>query len=182
MKVLGRRGPAVAVVLGVIGVLSWVGSSPASAHAGLLDSDPPAATVLDQAPASVSLTFTDQIREPAYVVVSDSTGQRVDDGPTRILRNVVRVGVEVTAPGTYTVAFRVVSADGHPIAESYSFAYRQVSPGTVLKQATSPAPAEVGGRNATTTRQDRPTGVLIGGVMVVGLAAMFAWSRRARNR
>lgn len=182
MRVLGRRGPAGAVVLCLIGVLSWVGSSPASAHAGLLQSDPQAATVLDRAPTSVSLTFSDQIQEPAYVVVSENTGRRVDVGPTRVRRNVVRVALDLAAPGTYTVSFRVVSADGHPVAESYSFAYRQVSPGTVLAPVT-PAGSVAAGRGADPDAgQGQPLELLIGGAGAAGLAALLGWSRVRKRR
>ncbi len=67
-------------------------------------------------PASISLTFNENIGKPAYVAV------RAPDGTKVAVSNVSAVNAEVTAAlapsdqkGRYTATYRVVSADGHPV-------------------------------------------------------------------
>ncbi|WP_168212115.1 copper resistance CopC family protein [Actinomadura rubteroloni] len=96
-------------------------AAPASAHTRLVSSTPADGASV-AAPAQVTLTFSDEIRV-AQVVVKDAGGAQVQDGAA------ARAGTTVTQklkaavpPGAYTVAYRVVGADGHPVtAESPSF-------------------------------------------------------------
>ena len=57
--------------------------------------------------------------------VFDAHGRRVDDGETRYVEgsnDAVDVPLEPElSRGTYTVAWRIVSADGHPIGEAFVF-------------------------------------------------------------
>ena len=55
MRRLGR--PSLA--LGIAGVIALGLAGPAAAHANLLRSDPAASALLDQAPAAVTMTFSE---------------------------------------------------------------------------------------------------------------------------
>ncbi len=57
------------------------GAGPASAHAALTGSDPGQGTVVDKAPAQVSLTFSESVSmDDDSLRVLDPKGERVDDG------------------------------------------------------------------------------------------------------
>ena len=43
-------------------------------------------------------------------------------------RSLLTTAVQIPAPGTYTVNWRVVSADGHPISGNFMFSVGQVDP------------------------------------------------------
>lgn len=116
-----------------LSVLSTLFMPAASAHAGLVSIDPADGSTVTDAPTRVVLTFDEQVTTPAVVVVTGPDGRKVSSDRTRVVGTIVAVDTDLSAPGRYTVAFRVVSADGHPVAKQTSFAF--VPPG-----ATPPPP------------------------------------------
>ena len=118
-----------AAAAGSIAVLAIAPS--ALAHARLDASTPSNDEVLGRAPEQVVLTFSDPV-ETAFgsVRVYDGADRRVDDArTTRPNRNAVAVRLASNLnPGTYTVAWRVVPADSHPV--SGTFAFHIGKPGT----------------------------------------------------
>ncbi|QGV79685.1 copper resistance CopC/CopD family protein [Streptomyces ficellus] len=113
--------------LATAALLGTVLSGTASAHAALTGSDPKDGAVLDSAPTGVTLTFSEQVAmgEDAIRVLEPS-GKRADTGELRDLcaGAVVKYGVDLHAglpKGTYTVAWRAVSADSHPISGAFTF-------------------------------------------------------------
>ena len=97
--------------------------TPAWAHAQLVGSDPAKDATLSKAPASVTLTFSERLNpEFATIVVSDAARQRIPASLTTV--DAERSTAVLTQPlgnGTYTVAYRVVSVDGHTVQDSYQF-------------------------------------------------------------
>ena len=127
MPITRLRGPfahraCAAVVVAVLGAL--VAASAASAHAMLDFSTPSNDDVLDRAPAQVVLRFNEPV-ETAFgsVRVYDGAARRVDEGgTTRPQSKEVAVRVRSGLPhGTYTVAWRVVSSDSHPVSGAFVF-------------------------------------------------------------
>ncbi|MEU4681764.1 copper resistance protein CopC [Streptomyces xinghaiensis] len=114
-----------AAVLGVLAVL--LGAVPASAHAALTGSVPRQGAVADRAPEEVVLTFSARVTLSADSIrVLAPDGGRADTGEPRDLGTggTVRHGVALRPglpDGTYTVAWRAVSADGHPVSGAYTF-------------------------------------------------------------
>lgn len=111
----------VLLLLGLAGgALLFAG--PASAHATLTGSDPRDDARLARAPASVTISFDEDVGlgSLAYLHVTDQAGRRVDTGaathpdgnPRKVVVN-LRPGLR---EATYTESFRVVSADSHPVA------------------------------------------------------------------
>ncbi|MGW2953617.1 copper resistance CopC/CopD family protein [Streptomyces eurythermus] len=100
------------------------GASPADAHAVLTGSTPVRGAVVADAPSRVVLTFTEEIALTSDAVrVLDPAGRRVDDArPVEAGGGSYAVGLRGRLPrGTYTVAYRVVSADSHPVAGAFTF-------------------------------------------------------------
>ena len=112
----------VAVTVAVVAALA--AASSAWAHAALVSSTPANDEVLARAPARVVLRFSEPV-ETAFgsVRVYDGAARRVDDGgTTRPQPREVAVGLRSGLPrGTYTVAWRVVSADSHPVSGAFVF-------------------------------------------------------------
>lgn len=117
----GRSRPAAVLVLAglVVGLLVW--ALPASAHTGLVSSDPADGAVLAEAPASITLTFT----EPVTLAEGGTRLHDADGGELAVEGRSVDEVVSVVPPdlpdGTFVLTFRVVSADGHPVTGSLSF-------------------------------------------------------------
>jgi copper transport protein len=111
----------------------------AAAHATLVSAEPANDAVLAEPPAQVTLRFNEPV-ESAFgsVRVFDAAARRVDDGDVgRPDRETVSVGVDgELADGTYTVTWRVVSADSHPVAGAFVFHVGEpgANPGGIAEQ------------------------------------------------
>ncbi len=98
-------------------------AGPAAAHAVLLRTDPSPQTTVKAPPTEVKLEFSEAV-EVAFgaVRVFDVDGKRVDKGKIETANGRRDVVVPATLPGgTYTVTWRVVSADGHPVHGGFQF-------------------------------------------------------------
>ena len=117
-----RRLARLLAVLGTAGALSVLLAGPAAAHNSLVSVDPADGSTVAATPAAVVLTFD----EPAValgtqVVVTGPQG-RANAGAARLVDDTVRQEIGRDAPaGRYTVAWRVTSADGHPVTGELSF-------------------------------------------------------------
>ncbi|CAM5632814.1 copper resistance CopC/CopD family protein [Streptomyces purpurascens] len=119
----------------------FAGAGPASAHAAVTGSDPGQGAVVQEAPARISLTFSEQVAlSDDSLRVLDPDGKRVDTAePSNVSGTTYAVGLKPGLPdGTYTVAYQVVSADSHPVAGAYTFSIGAPSKtsASVSQQAT----------------------------------------------
>ena len=101
------------------------GASPASAHAQLTKANPKANSTVYAIPAKINLQFTDDIVEldgGNLITVTAPSGKRIDTGATAVLGNQLSVALKKsTVIGKYTVRYRVISEDGHPITGTFKF-------------------------------------------------------------
>ncbi|CAN5798616.1 copper resistance protein CopC [soil metagenome] len=122
-----RSWPGVVVravaLVSLVGVLALVPAAPASAHAELTVTDPADGAVVDAAPEQITLQYSEDVAvQPDGVRVLDQAGERVDAGTARASGSVVTVPIDGTIPdGGYVVAWRAVSADGHPVRGAFGF-------------------------------------------------------------
>ncbi|MFX0538561.1 copper resistance CopC family protein [Ornithinimicrobium sp. Y1847] len=112
-----------ALLLGLITTVFLLPGQVASAHDVLLDSDPAEGASLDEAPTTLTLTFSGQITDlGAQISLTGGSGAgSLVAGPprvegTRLVQDLAEMG-----PGDYEVLWRVTSEDGHPISGSFSF-------------------------------------------------------------
>ncbi|WP_221348833.1 copper resistance CopC/CopD family protein [Streptomyces beigongshangae] len=130
------------LLLAVTGAL-LAGAAPVSAHAALTRSDPQQGAVVAEAPAQVSLTFSEQVAmSDDSVRVLDPKGERVDTGKTSAAgTNTYSVKLHSGLPdGTFTVTYQVVSADSHPVSGAFVF-----SIGAPSKTSVAVSGQEAGG-------------------------------------
>jgi copper transport protein len=140
-RVTYRRGhrARLAAVLCTALLIVVVVAGPALAHATLAASSPADGTVLASAPADVTLTFDEAVRPVAAdVQVIDPAGRNVG---AAVAGNGAKVTVRLrpaTLQGTYTVSWRVISADSHPVAGAITFSVGHPSrPAAVAAARTS---------------------------------------------
>jgi len=161
-RVLAAAGISlIGAVLGVL--LGVVLVSPASAHTDLVSATPSSGSTVDGVPAGVQLAFATSVQARlSQVVVSDADGRDHVVGPVASFDTRVEARVEGLTPGRYTVAYRVVAADGHPVVGRYAFV---VAAGAVAAPATPGAAS--GGTAPTTSAGGRPWLVpMLGGTAV----------------
>ncbi|MEU0991067.1 copper resistance protein CopC [Streptomyces sp. NPDC005953] len=147
---LHRRVLAATVLLGTILGLLLFGAAPASAHAALTGSNPQDGAVVATAPSEVKLTFSEQIAMGKDSIrVLEPSGKRADRATVRDLSTggTIAYGVELLPDlpqGTYTVAWRAVSADSHPISGAFTFSIGAPSSTEVALSAQEPGTGVVG--------------------------------------
>lgn len=141
----------------------------ASAHATRLSADPADNAALTTGPDRVSATFNERLQTTfAAMTVVGPDGNLWSTGEPTVQGAVVAIGLRPLGPaGTYTVNYRVTSADGHVVSGSWSF--RLTVPGT-----GTPGPAATG-----TTGNGIPVWpFVVGAVALVAIGALWAVRRR----
>jgi copper transport protein len=140
---------ALAAVIAMAGALFAVllaTAAPASAHAALLRTDPASGSVVQTAPRQIVLTFSEGVLLSADSLrVLSPTGKNVavgtpghaagkDSGSTAEIGLAPGLG-----NGTYTVAWKAVSQDSHPVSGAFTFSVGAPSRTTVDVSAQAAA-------------------------------------------
>ncbi|MFG2476511.1 copper resistance CopC/CopD family protein [Streptomyces fagopyri] len=167
-----RRVARGLALLGTVLVLVLFGGvGGASAHAALTGADPQDGSVLKTAPRQVTLTFTESIGllDDSFRVL-DPGNRRVHtgepghaDGRSDTARVTLPKGL---GTGTFTVAWRVVSADSHPVSGAFTFSIGKPS------ATVAPIPVDPAGDRVSATLYDVARYVAYGGLaLLIGAAA-----------
>ncbi|MGW1449017.1 copper resistance CopC family protein [Micromonospora sp. NPDC002411] len=176
-----RLGAAALAVL----VALLVPAGPAWAHNSLRAATPVQQSTVTSAPTEIELEFMSRL-DPTFttIVLTDAAKRKVVTGEPVVAGAKSTVQLTDTLPnGTYTVAYRVVSADGHPVQGSYPFTVADPtsSAAPVVEAAVSTTPSAVA---AVQTDEGRGAGVLVAGValvVLVAVAAVLLWRRASRR-
>ncbi|MFC0675863.1 copper resistance CopC family protein [Brachybacterium hainanense] len=194
-RLLAALGLAVLVLAALLGV-----ASPALAHDHLVSSDPADGAQLETSPEQITLTYSAELMDVSPLVrILDGTGETVlEQAPTI-------EGITATVPleepliaGDYTVQWRVVSSDGHPIEDSFTFSVAEGAgaPATggpdaedpASAEATTAAPEQTSAPAATpepastdTSNALLPVFVGIGAIVVIGVVIALRAGRRDPN-
>lgn len=131
----------VGLLLAALMSIATMNAQPACAHAARVSTDPADNAVLATGPDRVAATFNERLQTAfaAMTVVGPdanvwSTGEPTVQGAT------VAIGLRPLGPaGTYTVNYRVTSADGHVVSGSWSFRLTVPDTGTPGPPAAGPA-------------------------------------------
>lgn len=129
------------IALLLLAVLAAVVLAPSTAfaHADLASSNPQDGATIRIMPETITLTLSENVREPAFVVVTGPDGTRVNSDDVAVSGDTVTATVDQPAPaGTYSVAYRIISADAHSVTGTLDF---QVLAGpSPTPTATTPVP------------------------------------------
>jgi copper transport protein len=97
------------------------GSNSAFAHASLVATEPRDGSMIAQAPKTVRLRFNEPVT-PAVIRVIDSDGTTRNDVVVHAADETIEITLPTGLPaGTQVISYRVISADGHPVAGSMMF-------------------------------------------------------------
>jgi copper transport protein len=139
-----RRGLVCAVLAAVLGLLF---ASPAAAHAELVATNPANGAQLDKAPDEITMTFTESVDvlDDGFRLV-DSVGATVPTPEPVADGHTVSWPMPADLPdGPYTVTWKLVSSDGHPVAGAFSFGVGTaaasvlgITPGVTSEESASP--------------------------------------------
>jgi copper resistance protein C len=133
-----RLAAMAAVAAAMTGVL--VTTVPAEAHTTLTSSSPAKGATVTS-PAQIRLTFADPVRFTG-VVVTDAHGGHHESGKAQAVDNHVTEAVAgPLAAGAYTVGWRVVAPDGHPVTGEFGFTVKGGGDAASSAPGSSAAPA-----------------------------------------
>lgn len=107
-----------------LGVLALAVTGAASAHAYLVKTNPASGAVLQASPRQVTLVFDENVATNSGALgVYDANGNHVDSGAVlRPAGDTVAIAIPTRLKdGTYTVAWRVTSADTHVVHGAFTF-------------------------------------------------------------
>ena len=178
-------GAALAVLAFVVAAV------PAVAHTSLVGMTPGNGATVTTAPVQVVLMFDEAVEQLGDgVVVTAPSGANVGSGaPVVDGALVTQQLVALTEPGRYTVAYRVVSDDGHPVTGSLGFTLAATGVSTTggpSTAASSPAPQPQASASLAADRDAdaSPIGpMIVGALILLALAAgasLVVWRRNRR--
>lgn len=152
-------------------------ATPAQAHTGLVSSTPTDGELLAELPAEVTLTFTEDLGDPAYVVVTGPDGADHGDGAPVVEGAGVTQAVLETAPaGAYTLAYRVISADGHPVSGEIGFTVENGGTASSTSKTSDAVPADADAEEGFWAR--RGMHVAVAAALVAAVVGGVALARR----
>ncbi|MCG5457600.1 copper resistance protein CopC [Micromonospora sp. PSH03] len=172
-----------AVLAALVAVL--IPASPAWAHNSLKTATPARDATVPSAPTEVTLEFMQRL-DPAFttIVLTDAAKRKLPTGEPVVTGAKSTVQVTDTLPnGTYTVAYRVVSVDGHPVQGSYPFTVADPTSSAAPVadvSASAPAPSAAAGKSGG----GPSAGLLVAAAalaLLVLLTAGLLWRRAARR-
>ncbi|GAA0988810.1 hypothetical protein GCM10009555_071280 [Acrocarpospora macrocephala] len=155
---------------------------PAQAHDALKSSNP-AKNAKVEAIDQVVLEFTNAVRFPK-VIVTDAAGKSFQQGEADLKGKTVTQRVTTPLPpGKYTIAYRVVSSDGHPRTGEVPFTVTPsptptTSPSPPPSESASPSPAAATSAPPLATPSAEPVAATSGGAssmtvwILVGVGAL----------
>ncbi|MFB9237798.1 copper resistance protein CopC [Plantactinospora siamensis] len=118
----GRLLAVLALALVGTALFAGPGAGPAAAHAALQATDPRDGATVTRPVREITLTFNEPVRGRYTTVVVTGTGDaQFADGPVRVVDAAVHQAVRPLPSGAYRVAWRAVSADGHPVEGQLGF-------------------------------------------------------------
>lgn len=174
-KLLLSASAAVRLVTAVLVAAAFVlfPAAGAQAHDELLSHTPEDGTTVETMPEELTLTFSNvPVALGSVVQIQDSSGTDWADGEVEITDTEVSQSIKADAPaGEYSVVWRVVSSDAHPIEGSFTFTVESGAEATEGASAGASAGTEAGAGTPEPIETqenpaDEPAGVTVAGQTV----------------
>jgi methionine-rich copper-binding protein CopC len=123
------RAAVIGVFMVLFGIVFAAVAPSAAAHNALISSNPAADSVIPTSPTSVELVFNQEVKDfQPKIAITINGHDPIEivptvDGPTVTadLTTVELPGSDSTEPVSWRVGYRIVSADGHPVAGLLDF-------------------------------------------------------------
>lgn len=191
------RMSLVAVVVALTGLVGLASAAPAQAHSALVSSDPTDGQTITTPLDRVGLTFSEApltgLDAGLRIEVRDAAGTDRASGDVTVDGTTMSRTVDLQ-DGAYTVLWRYVSPDGHPVTGELGFTVAlpartaaPTDPATPTSGPTETSATVEATRSATPAASDAGSGaggaalwLGAGAVLVAGLVAVLAVARRRR--
>jgi methionine-rich copper-binding protein CopC len=200
MSLFRHRAARVAFALLALLAFGVVAVAPAFAHSDLKSTTPVDGATLDTSPPEVTLVFTDKVLSDFTQVMLTGPDGAVELAAPTSAKDTVTQPLPTLTNGPYTLAYRIVSADSHPIAGQIAFTIAGTAasatppasetPSVAASEGTAPAaepsatpsPGVTAGRDAGGSAAPRWVGTAALVVLALGLIVALTWLNRSRTR
>ena len=153
-------------------------ATPAFAHDELIDSTPAAGETLTSLPEAFSITMNEDLLDlddegsGFGLLIQDSDGLYYGDGCVAVAGPTMSAEAVLGEPGEYTFIWQVVSSDGHPTSDEFTFEW--APEGDFAAATGSEQPGDCNGKYVRDAPSDEvnPLPWVIGGVVVVFAAIL----------
>ena len=188
MRLIIPRRRVAALLTGLLTLGLGVLASPAQAHDTISSTSPEAGSSVEAGMIPIVLTFEEDVMQApdnAGLEVSvvgpaqaEST-ERTDGCIDSVEKNVITETADIDLPGTYTVNWRSVGSDGHPIDGSFTFDVTNTSgyqAGAIVKcdvKALGAPTPTAGSDQEKYLLGISPTEGLIGGIFIIAIISVF---------
>lgn len=186
-----RRVLAGAVVVAAAITAALGGATAASAHDSLVSSNPAAGDSVASL-SEVSLDFSANLLGydgGNIVIVLGPDGRHYESDCVALAGPTLTLPVALGAPGDYTVEWRAVSSDGHPVSGVIPFTYTgaSTSPGTDASVCASAAGATAAPETSSAASESAgmsglTIGLLAGGAVIVLVGVLVVIIVRSRPK
>jgi len=163
-------------------------ASPALAHNTLVEALPAKDASLSAPPAEIKLRFLSALKADTKLTVTGPDSASAI-GAVKIDGKFLSAPFTATGGGLYTVTYELVSDDGHPVKNSYTFTLAAPPPPTAepvraTEAPTSSAPTTQAAAAPENKSDDTPWLPWIGGAAVAGLlvGGVISFLRNRRQR
>ncbi|RJQ73225.1 copper resistance protein CopC [Pseudonocardiaceae bacterium YIM PH 21723] len=129
----------------VTGIVLVAGAGPAAAHNALTASNPAKGAEIATGPEKVVLTFDQEVQAGfnTVQVIGPDGSSHWEGSPVTIENTSVVTPLNPLGPaGKYTIKYRILSADGHPVGDSFSFTLTQAGTGQPVTPAAQDGEAK----------------------------------------
>jgi len=126
-----RLRPAIMAATAVLAAVALTTlASPAAAHDGVIESTPADGSTVSTELTEVSMRFSDELLdlggEGVFIIQVTGADERFYNvGCVSVNADVASTEVALGESGEYVVTWQVISSDGHPTSDSFSFAYEK---------------------------------------------------------
>ncbi|SDI81935.1 hypothetical protein SAMN04488693_12511 [Arthrobacter subterraneus] len=197
-------------LLGILAatMIGLIGTPAAIAHDSLIGTAPEEGQVIDTAPETITITLSEAPLESSglelsRIQITGPDNNPVEATPVTLEGNVMSAPATIDAPGVYSVAWRTVSSDGHPIEGVFEFTYEPASstptegPSASASAAESAEPTPTADASPSASEEEDPVAepasedtessggvswllpIVIAVILVAGAAAFMIGHRQA---
>ena len=185
-----RRARVAAALTAAVALTALAGTGPAQAHDALASTSPSDGQTITENPGKVSITLTNApdtgLPGSNSIEVTAPDGHVVSSGDVTADGTTLSIAADIDHEGKHTVAWRAVSADGHPIDGTFAFTYAPaageghtesaVAATTAAAPASAAPSAETAAATPASAQSGDNTGLIIGaGAVLLILVAAGAY-------
>ncbi|WP_309133077.1 copper resistance protein CopC [Brevibacterium sp.] len=181
----GATRPVLAAIALVMAMI-WLASTPALAHDQLITETPSNGDSVKSAPDAVTMEFSGSPQKLGNEIDVLHDGQNIATGSPEVQFHTVTQKLRTDLPsGDYTVKWRIVSEDGHPVSGDFTFTVEDdSSTGTAQPSTTSTAgsPTESAARDAASQTPTLVFTILGAAIIVIVASFLVAVAIRMRRQ